>query len=99
MIDTPALSILNVTDAISNSSPVICVSANSFSDSEKINRRDSEPNDVNDAEKSVIFVLTEDASVAVLDSVKGNLITSQCYSEDKSTAISLNIIGKFLSLV
>lgn len=94
MIDTATLSVLNLTDASSNSSPVIFLSAVSFSDSIKISQGNTESDSVNNTDKSVIFALTQDVSVAVIDTARGNLIASQTYSEKTSTAISLNIIGK-----
>ncbi|XP_031373357.1 uncharacterized protein LOC116188258 isoform X3 [Punica granatum] len=93
VIDTTALSLLNLTDAISSSSAIISLCANSFSDSKRNSPGDTEPSDLNSTEKSVTFVLTEDVSIAVLDSAKGNLIESQSFwPEKKSTAISLNLI-------
>ncbi|KAK4782823.1 hypothetical protein SAY86_007197 [Trapa natans] len=92
IIDTTTLSVLSLTDAVANSSPVIFLSVNSYSDT-RISQGNTESNGVNDSDKSVIFALTEDVSVTVLDTARGNLIASQIYSDENSSAISLHIIG------
>ncbi|KAK4756041.1 hypothetical protein SAY87_009798 [Trapa incisa] len=96
MIDTTSMSVINLTDAISNSSPVIFLSVNSYSDT-RISQGNTESNSVNDSDNSLIFALTEDVSVAVLDTARGNLIATQTHSEKNSSAISLHIIeGNYL---
>ncbi|KAK4797849.1 hypothetical protein SAY86_030175 [Trapa natans] len=96
MIDTTSMSVINLTDAISNSSPVIFLSVNSYSDT-RISQGNTDSNSVNDSDNSLIFALTEDVSVAVLDTARGNLIVTQTHSEKNSSAISLHIIeGNYL---
>ncbi|GFZ15014.1 transducin family protein [Actinidia rufa] len=93
MLDISSLSVLFFTDSlVSSSSPVISLAMQTFPTPSILDHSENR----NEAEKEVIFILTIDAHVVVIDSTMGNMISSLTMEEHSTelTAISLYILGK-----
>ena len=93
MLDISSLSVLFFTDSlVSSSSPAISLAMQTFPTPSILDHSENR----NEAEKEVIFILTIDAHVVVIDSTMGNTISSLTMEEHSTelTAISLYILGK-----
>lgn len=96
VLDTSTLSFLFLTDCLSCSrSPIISLTAKTFSDSNSlINITDvSESETPENLGNGLVFVMTRDAHIIVIDSATCNMVTIQSMSPTKdSTAVSMHII-------
>ncbi|KAK3407849.1 uncharacterized protein LOC104421067 isoform X2 [Eucalyptus grandis] len=96
VFDTSTMSVLCVTDSISDSSsPVISLVVSSFAECSKLvnGLSESECGGLRNPGKPPVFILTKNAHVAILDSSNGDVIGSQSFhSGNNHTAISLHII-------
>ncbi|GAV76073.1 Synaptobrevin domain-containing protein [Cephalotus follicularis] len=105
MLDITALSILYLTDSMSDSSsPVNSLAMKIIHDSDSFLRipNDSESRSSENKEQSVVFVMTKDAHIVIVDSTTGNIVSSQSLNPKKdSVAIALYIIegGNLISEV
>ncbi|XP_057476584.1 uncharacterized protein LOC130764380 isoform X2 [Actinidia eriantha] len=91
MLDISSLSVLFFTDSlVSSSSPAISLAMQTFPTPSILDHSENR----NEAEKEVIFILTIDAHVVVIDSTMGNMISSLTMEEHSTelTAISLYIL-------
>lgn len=102
VLDTSTLSVLFFTDCVSDSnSPVISLAVKTFSDTDSLinSPEDSESKTSNNLGKGLVFTMTRDAHFVVIDSVTGNIVTSQLmHPKTDSIAISMYIIGKYSQL-
>ncbi|KAL5734318.1 hypothetical protein ACOSP7_032179 [Xanthoceras sorbifolium] len=95
MLDISTLSVLFLTDSISDSSsPVISLAVKSFSDTNSVvnSPQDSNLNTSSDSTKSVIFFMTKDGHIVVCDSTTGFIVASRSIHPKESSAISMSII-------
>lgn len=96
VLDTSTLSVLFFTDCVSDSnSPVISLAVKTFSDTDSLinSPEDSESKTLNNLGKGLVFTMTRDAHFVVIDSVTGNIVTSQSmHPKTDSIAISMYII-------
>ncbi|XP_022146764.1 uncharacterized protein LOC111015892 isoform X2 [Momordica charantia] len=101
VIDTNALSLLYLTNDVSNSrSPVISLTTKSFSDTNELeaSSKESVAKTVNPSREGIVLVMTKKSDLVVLDSTTGEIIGSQSTYAKESTAISMYIIeGDYLS--
>lgn len=98
MIDTNALSLLYLTNDVSNSrSPVISLTTKSFSDTNELeaSSKESVAKTVNPSREGIVLVMTKKSDLVVLDSTTGEIIGSQSTYAKESTAISMYIIGMY----
>lgn len=93
MLDTRSFSVLFLTDCLSGTSlPIISVTWTSFIRTPK----NSGPKSPDKSQEELIFVLTKDAKVYVINGVTGTVISSRPVRlKTDSTAISMYIIGKY----
>lgn len=93
MLDMRSFSVLFLTDCLSaTSSPIISVAWTSFIRSPK----NSGPKSLDKCQEELIFMLTKDAKVYVIDGVTGTVISSRpVHLKKQSTAISMYVIGKY----
>ncbi|XP_058214553.1 uncharacterized protein LOC131326025 isoform X2 [Rhododendron vialii] len=93
VLDTRSFSVLFLTDCLSaTSSPIISVAWTSFIRSPK----NSGPKSLDKSQEELIFMLTKDAKVYVIDGVAGTVISSRpVHLKKQSTAISMYVIGKY----
>ena len=96
MVETSALSVLFLTDALCGSSPIISLAVKTLPDTESL--KQSEIGTSNESVKEVAFILTRDSHVVLVDSSTGNMISQPIHPMEESTAVSLYIIGKHNSL-
>ncbi|KAI5346920.1 hypothetical protein L3X38_014799 [Prunus dulcis] len=96
MLDISTLSVLFRTDSVSNSSsPVICLAMKSFSDTSSSlqSPEDSESKNLGDPGNGLIFIMTRNGHIVVIDSCSGNMISSwPMHSQKESTAVSMHVI-------
>ncbi|KAI5346587.1 hypothetical protein L3X38_014466 [Prunus dulcis] len=96
MLDISTLSVLFLTDSVSNSSsPVICLAMKSFSDTSSSlqSPEDSESKNLGDPGNGLTFIMTRNGHIVVIDSSSGNMISSwPMHSQKESTAVSMHII-------
>lgn len=96
MLDLSTLSVLFLTDSVSNSrSPVKALAVKSFSDtiSSVSNPEDIESKSKADHVESEVFIMTKDAHILVLDDNNGSILCSQSLqSEAELSVISMHII-------
>ncbi|KAK1571272.1 hypothetical protein Q3G72_014394 [Acer saccharum] len=96
MLDISTLSVLFLTDGISDSSsPVRSLAVKSFSDTNSIanSTKDSNINTSTDSTKSVVFFMTKDGHIVVCDSTTGFILASQPIHSKESSIISMYILG------
>ncbi|KAK3229058.1 hypothetical protein Dsin_000939 [Dipteronia sinensis] len=101
MLDISTLSVLFLTDSISDSSsPVRSLAVKSFSDTNSIanSTKDSNINTSTDSTKSVVFFMTKDGHIVVCDSTTGFILASQSIHSKESSVISMYILGKYFQL-
>lgn len=102
MLDISTLSVLFLTDSVSNSSsPVICLAMKSFSDTSSSlqSPEDSESKNLGDPGNGLTFIMTRNGHIVVIDSSSGNMISSwPMHSQKESTAVSMHIIGEHSQL-
>lgn len=93
VLDTRSFSVLFLTVCLSaTSSPIISVAWTSFIRSPKNSGRKS----LDKSQEELIFMLTKDAKVYIIDGVTGTVISSRpVHLKKQSTAISMYIIGKY----
>ncbi|PQQ14007.1 lethal(2) giant larvae protein homolog SRO77-like isoform X1 [Prunus yedoensis var. nudiflora] len=96
MLDISTLSVLFLTDSVSNSSsPVICLAMKSFSDtgSSLQSPENSESKNLGDPGNGLTFIMTRNGHIVVIDSSSGNMISSwPMHSQKESTAVSMHLI-------
>lgn len=95
VLDTGSASVIFVTDCISNSkSPITSLSVRTCPT--RHNLADKSDNETESAPgPEVVFVLTKDAQMVLMDCSTGNMISSQpTHPKEKSIAISMHILGK-----
>ncbi|GAV81826.1 hypothetical protein CFOL_v3_25279, partial [Cephalotus follicularis] len=99
MLDITALSILYLTDSMSDSSsPVNSLAMKIIPDSDSFLRipNDSESRSSENKEQTVVFVMTKDAHIVIVDSTTCNIVRAQSLNPKKDSAeIALYIIGKY----
>lgn len=102
MLDISKSSVLFLTDSLSNSSlPVNSLAVKSFSDNISLisNPEDTESERMEDNIRLLVFVMTKDAHIVVIDGNIGSIICSQLIQPVKeSTVISTYITGKYFSV-
>lgn len=98
MFDMGSLSVMFHTDCIPGlSSPVICVAMKILEHISSIanSPKHHQSKDPSNTAESVLFILTRNAHIVVLDSVTGNRIGSRPFHpKNETTAISMYVIGK-----
>ncbi|PPE02248.1 hypothetical protein GOBAR_DD00707 [Gossypium barbadense] len=98
MLDVGTSSVLFITDSLSRSNcSVSSLAMISFTDTNTLinNSKDSTSTNLNDGEKGLVFIMTRDAYLAVLDGRTGHMVSSQSIPQKKeSSAISMYILGK-----
>ncbi|KAG6728776.1 hypothetical protein I3842_02G190500 [Carya illinoinensis] len=95
VLDISTQSILFVTDCVTNSSaPVISLAVKTFSDTNVINSpEDSESKTSKNLGQELVFVMTSNAHIIVMDSETGNMVSSWSMNPEKdSAAISMYMI-------
>ncbi|XP_071929907.1 uncharacterized protein [Coffea arabica] len=90
MVETSALSVLFLTDALCSSSPIISLAVKTLPDTESL--KQSEIGTSNESAKEVAFILTRDSHVVLVDSSTGNVVSQPIHPMEESTAVSLYII-------
>ena len=99
VLDTSTLSFLFLTDCLSESrSPIISLTVKTLSDSNSLIKTTevSESETPENLGKGLVFVMTRDAHLIVIDSATCKMVTIQSMSPKKdSTAVSMHIIGKY----
>lgn len=102
MLDISALSVLFLTDSVSNSrSPVKSLAVKSMSDtiSSKSNPEHIESKSNADYVKWELFATTKDAHFAIIDGNTGSLVCSQSLQPEKELSIiSTHTLGKYFQL-
>ncbi|MBA0601160.1 hypothetical protein Gorai_004346, partial [Gossypium raimondii] len=92
MLDVGTSSVLFITDSLSRSNcSVSSLAMISFTDTNTLinNSKDSTSTNLNDGEKGLVFIMTRDAYLAVLDGRTGHMVSSQSIPQKKeSSAIS-----------
>lgn len=99
MLDISTQSVLFVTECVTNSSaPVISLAVKTFSDTNVINSpEDSESKTSKNLGQELVFVMTSNAHIIVMDSETGNMVSSWSMNPEKdSAAISMYMIGKYI---
>lgn len=99
VLDISTQSVLFVTDCVTNSSaPVISLAVKTFSDTNVINSpEDSESKTSKNLGQELVFVMTSNAHIIVMDSETGNMVSSWSMNPEKdSAAISMYMIGKYI---
>lgn len=87
-----SLSVLFSTDSVASSKfRVISVILKTFSDAHGSSRN---PKNIEQSEEELLFTLTQDAKVNVIDSKTGSPVSSQPLHLKEHTAISMYVIGK-----
>lgn len=98
MLDMNSLSVLLSMDCISgSSSPVISIIWKAITNNHTLVKspKHSESEISNDPPKELMFILTKDSKVVVIDGSTGNMINSgPMHLKKESTAISMYVIGK-----
>lgn len=98
MFDMGSLSLLFQTDCVpGSSSPVISVAMKVLKQISSIvnSPKHQQPKNPSNSAEGVLFILTRNAHVVVIDSVTGNRIGSQPFRpKNETTAISMYVIGK-----
>ncbi|XP_038892131.1 uncharacterized protein LOC120081378 isoform X2 [Benincasa hispida] len=101
VIDTDTLSLLYLTNDVSNSrSPVISLAMKVFPETNHLEASSEEsiPKIVNPPRKGILLVMTKKSDLAVLDSTNGELISFQSTNAKELTSISMYLIeGDYLS--
>ncbi|TYI86626.1 hypothetical protein E1A91_D04G078000v1 [Gossypium mustelinum] len=96
MLDVGTSSVLFITDSLSRSNcSVSSLAMISFTDTNTLinNSKDSTSTNLNDGEKGLVFIMTRDAYLAVLDGRTGHMVSSQSIPQKKeSSAISMYIL-------
>ncbi|KAK3229090.1 hypothetical protein Dsin_001038 [Dipteronia sinensis] len=95
MLDISTLSVLFLTDSISDSSsPVRSLAVKSYSDTNSIanSTKDSNINTSTDSTKSVVFFMTKHGHIVVCDSTTGFILASHSIHSKESSAISPYIL-------
>ncbi|XP_075671300.1 uncharacterized protein LOC142640875 isoform X2 [Castanea sativa] len=96
VLDTSTLSVLFFTDSVSDSNtPVISLAVKTFSDTNSLvnSPEDSESKSLNNLGKGLVFTMTRNAHIVVMDSATGNIVTSQSlHLKTDSIAISMYIL-------
>ena len=93
MFDTNTLSLLYLTNDVSNSrSPVISLAIKSFPDTNHLEARSDESIP---PKKGILLAMTKNSYLAVLDSTNGEIISFQSTYAKESSSISMNIIGMY----
>lgn len=97
MLDISTLSVLFITDSLSNSnSPVLYLAVKSLPDTSNLitSPKDSGIN----TKKEALFFMTKDARIVICDSTTGHILSSQSIHQKESNAIYMYIIGKYFQL-
>nr|XP_023903729.1 uncharacterized protein LOC112015552 isoform X4 [Quercus suber] len=96
VLDTSTLSVLFFTDSVSDSNtPVISLAVKTFSDTNSLvnSPEDSESKSSNNLGKGLVFTMTRNAHIVVMDGATGNIVTSQSlHLKTDSIAISMYIL-------
>ena len=102
VLDTSTLSVLFFTDSVSDSNtPVISLAVKTFSDTNSLvnSPGDTESKSSNNLGKGLVFTMSRNAHIVVMDSATGNIVTSQSlHVKTDSIAISMYILGKYSQL-
>lgn len=96
MVDTNTLSLLYLTNDVSNSrSPVISLAIKVFPETNHLEASPEEsiPKIVNPPRKGILLVMTKKSDLAVLDSTNGELISFQSTNATELTSVSMHLIG------
>lgn len=96
MIDSNTLSLLYLTNELSNSrSPVISLAIKVFRETNHLEASSEEsiPKISNPPRKGMLLVMTKKSDLAVLDSTNGELISFQSTNAKELTSISMYLIG------
>lgn len=96
MLDTSSASVLYVTDCVSSSrSPVISLSVRTCPTRPNLDEK-SENGTESAFSSEVVFVLTRDAQMVLVDCSTGNMIGSQpTHPKEKSVALNMYLLGKY----
>lgn len=98
MLDISTMSVLFLTDSVSNSSsPVTCLAVKSFSDTSNSSHcpEESESKNLDDPGNGLIIVMTRNAHIVVIDGASGNMVSSWTMNSKKElTAVSMYIFGE-----
>ncbi|XP_050250794.1 uncharacterized protein LOC126697743 isoform X2 [Quercus robur] len=96
VLDTSTLSVLFFTDSVSDSNtPVISLAVKTFLETNSLvnSPEDSESKSSNNLGKGLVFTMTRNAHIVVMDSATGNIVTSQSlHLKTDSIAISMYIL-------
>ncbi|MBA0781539.1 hypothetical protein Gotri_002460, partial [Gossypium trilobum] len=88
MLDVGTSSVLFITDSLSRSNcSVSSLAMISFTDTNTLinNSKDSTSTSLNDGEKGLVFIMTRDAYLAVLDGRTGHMVSSQSIPQKKES--------------
>ncbi|KNA16904.1 hypothetical protein SOVF_084670 isoform B [Spinacia oleracea] len=96
VLDMISLSVLYSTDSVARSKfPVISVILKEFSDAHGFSRGSKHlgPKNMEQPGEELLFTITQDAKVSVVDSKSGSSISSRSFHPKEQTAISMYVLG------
>lgn len=83
----------------SSKSPVLSVAVKTYPDTCQNSVENSDNGTESESASAVVFVLTRDAHMMLMDSSSGNMIsTAPIYPTENSIAISMHLLGKYASI-
>lgn len=94
MLETTMLSVLFLTDTLSNSSSIISLAVKTLPGTESNSLKQSEIGTSDETAEEVAFVLTRDSNVILVDTSTGKMISQPIHPLEESTAISFYMLGK-----
>lgn len=100
MFDTTSPSVLFLSDCVSGSrSPVISLAVENSSNTRDDSLNNLDAGKGNESGMEIVYALTRHAHLILMDSSTGNMINSHpICPKEKSTAISMHLLGKYTPL-